>query len=921
MPDEDTVTSNPNLEARPTPERVEPVEERESAVTNPEAFSALRDQTLARVDEQEAETIRRAYERIRSAEGSGAVPDHEDRAVVRRALQASDERIRGLGDRTRAAIDEVARSVAPRGRPEFPAHKIEVPVPAGEVPPQAPEPTEIIRQELVEREAGMGAESAYDPEVERLYRDVQLAESLERLERGEKLEERERYQIIGALEGRGWHKAFERVQERDAVAAFLVPSGEMFSIKHMNDNLFGMQKTDDIIDERRNLLVRKLGTAGLERIAHSFKDEYYRIARENMEGPEERQEAIAKLHHVVEEMRQEMTEYITAVCVEEEPSADEKRKEHLRAFLDSLIGEQAHAELDAMREEFLTTKRVFARVSQNLHEAEERLDIALAEEDEQKMAEASADLRLRQVELPEARARYEELKRRLSTDIVAPALRDPSRGYRVTFGISEVGARQNGRDFTNVERSVSEALKGAMLARETAEGGKEFAEKDVERMLAELKRLRSEMLDQDIIDADGNMFPLFERKPGGYAVMNMDVLRDVRKGKLSVSVDRPDQQELLRKVKEYMKHVNYLDVMKPYTHEEISGADIYGTEYGIADQVKTVGDLVKRMRTAQPLTEGERASIGTYLREEGKDRTCTSAMEFNTRAIEIPECTYLSLDVLDVGPELYQEFDRLLQEVEKGERTFEEAQLIAGDATTRKMRRFRDQVTKAYEALTGEEPLMYVGGDEVVLAMDTAKVTDDFVITLRKIDLDHEREGRRAGSVRVIKTVVSGSERSSNTSDVEATVREHLDAKKRAETGTEIAKRIEQRVRAIEHFINILPKEERGEPSRELERHNVRHFAVKQGEEGRERDFELVVQATDREGNEYIMPADLDVVMDGLAQLEQDLKKRVERYRDALLKELHPAYPLVTERNIMRILRRKNRESDEEFNQFIKHFE
>lgn len=770
-------------------------------------------------------------------------------------------------------------------------------------------------QEARERREGQEAPTAYDPEVQRLERDLRLADVVERLERGDRLEYRDLYQVTGALEGRGWHNVFNKVKEGDAVAVFLVPSGGMHSIKNYNDHLFGMQKTDSIWKQRHYLLAEKLAAAGVENVTHSFKDEFGRIDKEVVADAARRGEVIGRLQNVVKETRQEMTEFITELAIEEEVLAEAERKENLDAFLDFMLGKEAHTLLNGMKEDLLAAKRTFQRLRQDDSEMQERLALLLESGEPDRIAGLGVEQVLLRDQLREAERAYEEQKVRLRKEVLAPALKDPKRGYRVTFGISEVGASEDG-GYTAIERTISESMKGAMLARETEEGGREFREGDAAFIVEEEGRLRREMVGKELIDAKGNTYPLFEERPDGYAVMNVDVLRDVRKDVFQV-MNTPEQHALLEHVRAYMKTANYLDLIKPFTHNEIAGDPIYGTEHGIADQVKVTASLVERLRTDQNLSEAERREVGAMLRQEGKDRTCTSLMEFNTKAVEIPNCTYLSLDVLDVGPELYQEFSYLLQRVEKGEMTFDEAQLIAGDATTEKMRRFRAEVTRAYQDLTGERLLMDVRGDEVMLAMDTAQVTDEFILKLRQIDLDGAaNDGKKAGQVRVVKTVVGEGERASDPEDAERLKKEHLEAKKLANRGVEIAKTIETHARVIKQYVYDLPPSERAMKMEALNELNIAEFAVKQSGSIKDASFELVVNGPDGQP----LHLDLLTIQKQLEGIRSGLQVRVQELRQDLLRELQPNYPLVNEGNIAMILRRKHRGPPEVYEAFLKHF-
>ncbi|MBI2645406.1 hypothetical protein HYW94_04515 [Candidatus Uhrbacteria bacterium] len=380
--------------------------------------------------------------------------------------------------------------------------------------------------------------------------------------------------------------------------------------------------------------------------------------------------------------------------------------------------------------------------------------------------------------------------------------------YRMTFGVSRVSAQEQHGDYTHIESAITQSMKGAIVAREERTQGICGMDTDTERerIMEYIDRIRAvrEMFIQrsdagslqdirEIRDHQGHSFPIMELRPDGMLQMNIELIRDVRKGKF---VCAKEDEKLFEHIKTYLKFINILDVIKPFVHDELKGETVYGTEESLQSRVRFQAEAIDRLRTGRPLPLDEKREIATILKSEAKDQTCTSAAEFHEKALAIQNCTYISMDVLDVGPRLLQEFDVLLQKVERGGMTFKQASMIAGDETTRQMREFRKTVQNIYKEMTHshERPLMLVGGDEAILAMDSARVTDELLIALRE----------KTGS-RVVKSVVGHSERSSEDINSIQTRQEHLLAQQRAEAGVDRAKKIERALNTLRLDVESLP--------------------------------------------------------------------------------------------------------------------
>jgi hypothetical protein len=630
-------------------------------------------------------------ERVEKEETREASVEQAAREVEARAEEALAE-----GERDLASARAMEAELSPKeaesaereaGMPELPAIR-------GEIRDTA---------DLAARSIREVAGEARDPALDRLNRELRAGEAIAKLERGEDLGEGERNMLRGLLESRGWYKLFTRLKPGDALATFLVPSGETFSIKNLNDNIFGPEKTDAIIEYRRAALRNRLEELGLEELSQSFRDGFFHI-------PKEQQSAalLERLQAAAELTSEDVTRFITDVLDAEGRAANADRQNMLAKF---------RAELT-----------------------------------------------------------------------------HPEKGYRMTLGAGMVGAQQQEGDYTHVELAISASLKAALQARELGDGA--FESEDAEAAVNRVRALRAQILlssrENRIQNEEGEIFPLFHSTDDGYQQLNLDVIRDLRKGTF---VPAPGQERVHALLKEYLKEVNLFDLLKPYTHEEVAGEDVHGTTQSLQEMLANTARYAHALAEDQRLSAAERAEIVAELKQEGRDRACTSAVEFHDKALKIADCAYVSLDVLDVGPKLLQEFERLFQEVERGRKTFEEASLSAGDETTRQMREFRATVMRvAREHGADERPLMLVGGDEATLALPSELVTDELLLALRV----------ETGS-RVVKTVVAAAERHSDLSHPDDVKREHIAARKRAESGTEAAKEIEATVRELRRIQEDIP--------------------------------------------------------------------------------------------------------------------
>lgn len=463
--------------------------------------------------------------------------------------------------------------------------------------------------------------------------------------------------------------------------------------------------------------------------------------------------------------------------------------------------------------------------------------------------------------------------------------------YQMTFGISRVGEREREGDYSHIERAIAGSMKGAIVAREERTLESCGLDSDGERArimeyMTRIQHIRESFIrrgeegglqdSKEIRDSQGHSFPIMELRQDGLLQMNLELIRDIRKGKF---ICEKEDEALFLQIQSYIRLINILDVIKPFVHDELKGGVVYGTKETLQSRVHYQADMVKHLRVGTNLSQDEKEKIATILKSEAKDQTCTSAAEFHKKALEIPDCTYISMDVLDVGPRLLQEFDVLIQRVERGDMTLEEAGVVAGDETTRQMREFRSIVSDTYKNMLGVEdrPLMLVGGDEAILAVKSAQVTDAFLIALRE----------KTGS-RVVKSVVGTGERlSAGISDLQKK-QEHLSAQERAEQGVDRAKKIERALNTVRLDSESLP----------------RH--LQETYEARIRDLHLGQYAVSQRVDDSVLvrkegrPVSCDVVEEELSAIQKDMTTQFEREVNYLRKK---GYAGVDKRNIRLILK------------------
>lgn len=584
--------------------------------------------------------------------------------------------------------------------------------------------------------------------IKRADREYDLGKDTDKLENGESLEHPEA--VAGILERQGWGKILTNLQEGDRVLSFMVPGADFLSIKYLNDKVMGPQNTNKIIVMKRRVIEQEMERrfrANAELIQNDYKLEIFKIPGNTVLTDEQltkNLEAVAKAVDVT-----------------------------MTAFASKLAG-------DLIKQEREELKPLIIKRSENnfASKEEKKKNHDEIEKLEEKIA----------------------LLDKFNNDLHGKSESNhEKKGFRMTFGISDEIV---GSDPKDKVLGLTQSLQASRMAREADSGyGAEYSKEKILNELKEIKTLREGMVDSVITDKDGYRFKVFSQE-NGRLVLNKDLLRDVRKGKFEAQDDEANNK-ILRAVSLYIKKLNLLDAVKPFVLKEIDGA---------AKNAEERKRLAFKIRAGESLDEEDRKKATKMLRSDEKDSiekepNYTSKSEFSKKAIDMDECAYVSLDVLDLGVDLLLEYERILQEVDAVEddkkmEKFNEMALGAGDKTTEKLREFREEVANICRNLGVSEGLIVgdVGGDELTLAIDTSKVDEE---TMDKL-LSALKSSKKINS-RVIKTVVAKSEKKEFFPDDnhKKKVEAHLHAIKRAERGATIAKDIEEAERKLNRFLEV----------------------------------------------------------------------------------------------------------------------
>ncbi len=361
-------------------------------------------------------------------------------------------------------------------------------------------------------------------------------------------------------------------------------------------------------------------------------------------------------------------------------------------------------------------------------------------------------------------------------------------GYKMTFGIATVDSDDLEDTILAINGSLQTAR--AVAVDNPTDYGDQFSPEKMTTKIDQISELR------DKIRQDGNKitgideinYEIFVDQEGKIE-LNRDLLRDVRKDKF---VCQPGQAHVLKDIKNYIKSLNIFDIVKPFTADEVKNLNVEMDEINLITPGILSDDQKKCINAADILDRNE------------KDTLFTSEARFHAEAVKIKNCAYLNLDVLDVGVEQLLDFEQRAQMVAAKKITFAQASLQAGDLMTHKLRTMRERVFNICNEfnLTKDGRMNgLVGGDELTIAIDMDEIDEN---SLNQLIYRLKKETNS----RVVKTVISESQRHSSTENIVSRMKEHLLALKNAETGTGQAKLVENELRKLDKIIKERPGNE-----------------------------------------------------------------------------------------------------------------
>lgn len=356
-------------------------------------------------------------------------------------------------------------------------------------------------------------------------------------------------------------------------------------------------------------------------------------------------------------------------------------------------------------------------------------------------------------------------------------------GYKLNFGTTTV----DGDTMDDKLWAIAKASQTCLTGREKGRYGTEADEMETLGEVGAIKELRGKIMDSGnvVFDEDGNAFEIFTKKDDGKWMMNRDVLRDVRKGKFKPGKGNED---IAAEINTYVKKINVIDSVKPFVHEEIQDAE---------EKIQKNGEIAKDV-------EGHSSEAAEKLDTDEKDPNFTSRDRFNKMVAEMPNCQYVSIDVLDLGVDQLLEYESLLQEVEESPeadkiKKLKEISLKSGDETTKRLKTFREitaQVIREKLHLEKDEKILgSVGGDELMLAFDGQKMKQE---EIEEIVFEAKKRLKEHESKVEIRVVVAEAQKNIK-ADIsrQEKVAAHVDAVGRTEAATIVAKEIEDEARKL----------------------------------------------------------------------------------------------------------------------------
>lgn len=155
-------------------------------------------------------------------------------------------------------------------------------------------------EEVAELKEELSAEIFVDEAaIERVERQIDSAELIDRFEKGENLSQEEKEKLADKIKNRGWFGILNNLSAGDRVAYFNAPGGEL-AIKKLNDVYLGNQITDSILDFRNQLLREKMESLGAQTLSTDYKSGIFKLS----------ESGVTELNQMSAEVDQEMTKFI-----------------------------------------------------------------------------------------------------------------------------------------------------------------------------------------------------------------------------------------------------------------------------------------------------------------------------------------------------------------------------------------------------------------------------------------------------------------------------------------------------------------------------------------------------------------------------------------------------------------------------------
>jgi hypothetical protein len=445
-------------------------------------------------------------------------------------------------------------------------------------------------------------------------------------------------------------------------------------------------------------------------------------------------------------------------------------------------------------------------------------------------------------------------------------------GYKLNFGTTNI----EGDTMDDKLWAIAKASQTCLTGREKGRYGTEADEMETVGEVNAIKELRGKIMDSGnmVFDESGNAFEVFIKKDDGKWMMNRDVLRDVRKGKFKPGKGK-ENEHVTVEIYAYVKKINVIDSVKPFVHDEIKDAE---------EKIKENGEIAENI-------EGNSLKAAEKLDTDEKDPNFTSRDRFNKMAAEMPNCQYVSIDVLDLGVDQLLEYESLLQEVEESpeadkKKKLKEISLKSGDQTTERLKTFREitaQVVREKLHLKKDEKILgSVGGDELMLAFDGQKIKQE---EIEEIIFEAKKRLKELESKVEIRVAVAEAKKNIKADlSQQEKVAAHVDAVSRTEAATIIAKEIEDEARKL-NFKKIKAK---GNKDILKKLGELRGLMTMSAEDGRarfspncmvvEKDGEFIVTyRAEKDGAEETVSLQYSVIKELLKDLSETVSKEEKK--------------------------------------------